>query len=327
MLPRRPAIIIGATGGACHPTIARATRARMPERAPSDDARCETGCPAQATPARLPVSHTKPHATPPNSPGSDPTEGMITIRHVAGTTRSAYNRIYAGDGIRHADRFSDWVLSLVEARPGQRLLDVACGEAQLLRRAAQRGLEVHGVDLSDVALREGLAGEATKGATRPGLTVANGERLPYPDDHFDLVTNMGSLEHYEDPVRGAVEMARVLAPDGLVALHVPNTFGLRWAVLHAWRHGEVHDDGQPLQRYGTRDQWTRLLAAGGLRVERVLGYEDLSHWPGGARGLAVALRHPTRLLVPLARWLPVDMASMLLFLCRKADGPDVEATR
>ena len=249
---------------------------------------------------------------PSDEPGA-PTEGMITIRHVAGTTRPAYNRIYAGAGIRHADLFSDRVLALLAARPGMRLLDVACGEAQLLRRAAELGLEAHGVDLSDVALRTGKHAAAT--ARDLGLAVANGERLPYPDGHFDLVTNMGSLEHYEDPVRGAAEMARVLAPGGKVALHVPNTFGLRWAVMHAWRHGEVHDDGQPIQRYGTRAQWTRLLEAGGLHVEQVIGYEDMAHWPGGVRALATALRHPTRLLVPLSRWLPADMASMLLFVC------------
>ncbi len=247
----------------------------------------------------------------------DPTAGMITIRHVAGTTRTAYNDIYAAEGIRHAERFSAFVLGLLDARAGMSLLDVACGEGQLVAAAREHGLESHGVDLSDVALRVG----ARRAQRALGLAVANGESLPYEDGRFDFVTNMGSLEHYEDPLAGAAEMARVMAADGTLCIHVPNTFGLRWAVMHAWRHGEVHDDGQPIQRYGTRGQWTALLEAAGLSVERVLGYEDLSHWRGGVRGLVDGVAHPTRLLVPLARWLPTDMASMLLIVCRHAGAP------
>jgi hypothetical protein len=112
-------------------------------------------------------------------------------------------------------------------------------------------------------------------------------------------------------------MARVVKDDGLVCLHVPNTFGLRWSVMHAWRRGDVHDDGQPIQRYGTRAQWTRLLQAGGLEVERVLGYEEAADWPQAPVDWLGLVRHPSRLMIPAVRFLPVDMASMFLFLCRK----------
>lgn len=243
----------------------------------------------------------------------DLTRGMVEIRHVAGGTRAAYNAIYAGPGIRQPERLWSWLLDLIGARAGQRLLDVAGGEGQLLRHAAARGLEAHAVDLSEVALARALAR-----APRAVVAVANGEALPYPDGFFDRVVNFGSLEHYEDPLAGAREMARVLAPGGLACIQVPNTFGLRWNVLHAWRRGDVCDDGQPIQRYGTRAQWTALLAAGGLEVERVLGYEDLAALPAGPAGWLGALRHPSRLLVGLADRLPVEMASMFLFLCRRA---------
>ncbi len=248
-----------------------------------------------------------------------PTEGMIEFRHVAGTTRAAYNDIYGGVGIRHPERMWAWVLDVLDVEPGDRLLDVACGEAQMVAAAAARGLEAHGVDLSDVALK---VGRARAGRGDLGLAAANGEALPYPDGCFDFVTNLGSLEHYDNPVAGAAEMARVAAADGLVLLHVPNAFGLRWNVLHAWRHGDVHDDGQPIQRYATRAQWTRVLEAGGLEVVRVLGYEEMAHRPVGLVGWLGALRHPSRLLVPLAAHLPVDMASIFVFICRKADPGD-----
>lgn len=243
------------------------------------------------------------------------TRGMIELRHVGGGTRAAYNAIYADRGIRHPAWLWPWLLDLIDARPGMRLLDVACGEGQLLEAAAARGLDAHGVDLSEVALAK-----AARETPRASVAAANGEALPYPDGSFDRVTNMGSLEHYEDPRAGAAEMARVLKAGGLACLHVPNTFGLRWNVLHAWRHGEVHDDGQPIQRYATRGQWTRLLQAGGLAVVDVRGFDEPADLPARRRDWpALVLRHPSRLLIPATRWLPVDMASIYLFLCRKAE--------
>ena len=244
---------------------------------------------------------------------TDHPRGMVEIRHVPGGTRDAYNDIYAGAGIRHPEAMWRRLLAVVDGRPGMRLLDVACGEGQLLRHALAGGMATHGVDLSEVAL--GKARAAAPGAV---LAVADGEALPYADGSFDRVTNMGSLEHYEDPVRGAAEMARVVTGDGRVVLHVPNTFGLRWSVQYAWRHGDVCDDGQPIQRYGTRVQWTRLLAAGGLVVERTLGYDGAADLPSTPAGWWGLVRHPSRLLGPATRLLPVDMASIYLFVCRRA---------
>ncbi len=241
------------------------------------------------------------------------TYSLLHVRHVPGETQQAYNSIYHRGAIRNLRHHHDYFLELMDARPGMKLLDVACGEAGLLGRAHERGLDVQGIDLSPVAIRSGSASLPPS-----ALVVGNGEALPYPDDAFDLVVNVGSLEHYLDPVRGATEMARVLAPDGLGFILLPNTYGFRWAVLHAWRHGEVADDGQPLQRFGTRGQWVRLLEAGGFRIEQVVGYESQTDLPTTASEFTEFLRHPTRLLIPLAGLLPVDMASMQIFLCRKA---------
>jgi SAM-dependent methyltransferase len=233
---------------------------------------------------------------------------FIEIRHVPGSTRSAYEAIYSGPGMRQPDYVWDTMLDLLELEPGMRLLDVAGGEGGLARRARERGVDAQAVD---------LAGTAMLVARRSGVpaTVGNGESLPFATGTFDRIVNFGSLEHYLDPVRGVMEMRRVLAPDALALIQVPNTFGLRWSVMHAWRHGEVADDGQPVQRYGTRRGWTRLLHAGGLNVRAVLAFEDLRLAPRGVHGWFGALVHPSRLLIPLSTRLPVDMASMFVFLC------------
>jgi SAM-dependent methyltransferase len=242
----------------------------------------------------------------------DLTYGLLHVRHVPGETRSAYNNIYERGAIHNLHHHHDHFLDLMGARPGMRMLDVACGEAGLVLRAYEVGVDAHGVDLSATAIKHGKTQ-----LPESALVVGNGEALPYADCSFDRVVNIGSLEHYLDPVLGAAEMSRVMKPDGLGFILLPNTYGFRWTVLYAWRHGDVFDDGQPLQRFGTRLQWVRLLEAGGFKVERVIGYESQSELPTSIREAVDMLRHPTRLMIPLARFVPLDMASMHIFFCRK----------
>jgi SAM-dependent methyltransferase len=248
---------------------------------------------------------------------AQPLDGMVEIRHAADgrQSRAGYERIFGGAGIRQPRRTWPRVLDLLEARPGERLLDLASGEAGVLEAARGRGLEAVALDLSILALRR--ARDRAPGAV---VLAGDGERLPFADGAFERVLCFGSLEHFDDPAAGAREVARVLAPAGRALVQLPNTFGLRWNVAHAWRHGEPCDDGQPIQRYGTRHQWRRLLETAGLRVLRTCPYEDRTHLQRPWHWLAAA-RHPSRWLIPLAPWLPVDMAMAFMFVCAGTGTP------
>jgi SAM-dependent methyltransferase len=242
-----------------------------------------------------------------------PATGFLEIRHVPGSTRAAYDRLYR-TGFPNLQRYRRWLLRYVDARPGMRLLDIASGRGYFLEPAIESGIDAWGVDRSLAALRE------VPRRVRGRVVLGDGQALPFPDASFDRATNVGSLEHFDDPALGVRETARVLRPGGLAAFLLPNTFGLRSNVLPVWRGGDVYDDGQPLQRYATRRQWRRLLEQGGLVVERVVGYESHGELPRSLGQLPSLLRHPTRLLVPLAPLLPVDMTSLQWFLCRRAPG-------
>jgi len=230
-----------------------------------------------------------------------------------GWSKGAYEAIYSEAGIRQRDSFYRWILRLLRPRPGRRLLDVACGEGSLPRLAALAGLEAHGLDLSEVAIRI-AAREAP--AT---LLVADGERLPYADASFDYVTSIGSLEHYLHPPQGVREMARVLAPDGLALVLLPNTFSLLGNVWAAFRTGWPVDDGQPIQRYAARRQWQALLEEGGLVVERTVKYER--EWPTSLADLRWYLSRPKALIrLLLTPFIPLNLASCFVYLCRRAEG-------
>ena len=97
---------------------------------------------------------------------------------------------------------------------GKRILDVGCGPRGSLEwadTAAERvGLDplvgrYRSLDIDRHAMR---------------YVEAPAERIPFPDDHFDVVTSINSLDHVEDVDAAIREMVRVLAPGGLILLVV-----------------------------------------------------------------------------------------------------------
>ena len=98
------------------------------------------------------------------------------------------------------------------------VLDVGCGTGRLLRSARRcyPAADLVGVDLAGRMVATAVA------ATPTGLAVryvqGRAERLPFPDDRFDLVFATLSLRHRADLPAGIAEVARVLDPRGTMVL-------------------------------------------------------------------------------------------------------------
>ena len=146
----------------------------------------------------------------------------------------------------------------LQVRKDQQVLDVACGLGGWLEVCIGRGAHAHGIDLSSVAIeccRQKL----------PQATLHSGpaEYLPYPDSTFDLVTCLGSLEHFVDPEGALREMVRVSRPEARFQLLVPNAdFLTRRLGLY---QGTNQKDAMEVVR--SLDEWSRLFESAGLRVE------------------------------------------------------------
>jgi ubiquinone/menaquinone biosynthesis C-methylase UbiE len=221
-----------------------------------------------------------------------------------------YEAIYETDPIRHIDSVYRWALDLAEPRRGNELLDVACGVGRLVDIASSKGIRATGIDFAHAAISAGQ-----QAGVRGHLIVGDGESLPFADESFDRVVNLGSLEHYQSLENGVAEMSRVLRPTGKAVILVPNAFSYL-QVSYVWRKGTVYDDGQPLQRYGTRGAWQRLLESHGLRVIRTVKYHRV--WPRRVSDLWWYLRRPRwalqMLLTPIV---PIDAASCFVFICER----------
>ena len=107
-------------------------------------------------------------------------------------------------------------------RPGDRVLDLACGDGVYSRWLAERIGEsgsVLSVDISTAFLnlvKQGLDGDPP--ADRVGLVQPDLEHLPIPDDSFDLVWCAQSLYSLPDPVDALRRMERAARPGGIVAV-------------------------------------------------------------------------------------------------------------
>jgi ubiquinone/menaquinone biosynthesis C-methylase UbiE len=97
-----------------------------------------------------------------------------------------------------------------------KLLDIACGGGFFLEYNGHAFMYSCGCDISHVALTE-----ARRRCPRLNLCQANSEFLPYADQRFEVVTCLGSLEHFLSPKRALTEIRRVVVPHGLVLILVP----------------------------------------------------------------------------------------------------------
>jgi len=223
----------------------------------------------------------------------------------------AYDAKYAQEGFRNSETYYRWVLEALAPQPGQRLLDVGCGLGYLLERAVASGLDVVGVDLSPRA-----ASACQFRVPSAKVLVADGQRLPFPDETFDIVTILGSLEHYIDPGQGLLEIRRVLRPGGRVAIVVPNGFYLPDLVWQVWRKGLGPNHKQIIERFAAVNEWRGFIESGGLAVRKVRRFNF--QWPRNRDDLAWYRANPRRWLGLLAAPLiPFNLSHSFLYLCEK----------
>lgn len=112
------------------------------------------------------------------------------------------------------------VSELVEARPGDRALDVACGTGALSRALAVRvgsGGRVVGIDHAPRMLAVAREQPAVDGAMIE-FVEGSADQLPFDDGEFSIVTCQQGLQFFPDRAAALAEFRRVVAPGGRVAV-------------------------------------------------------------------------------------------------------------
>jgi SAM-dependent methyltransferase len=109
---------------------------------------------------------------------------------------------------------------------GHRCLDIGCGDGYLLRRVAGNFEELYGLDISPSILEE--ARKKTREQLRTEFckfkyiygNVSDG--LSFPDEFFDTIFSIATLQYVYDLFKLLREMRRVLKSGGEIIIQVPN---------------------------------------------------------------------------------------------------------
>ena len=167
--------------------------------------------------------------------------------------------------------------------PGAVLLDVACGAGLLAPylsgpQARVAGWQHAGVDLSARSLRQ---------ARDHGVAPVQADvfRLPFADASLHCVVAGEILEHLPDLAAGCAELARVLAPGGVLVIDTLND--TRFCRIVLVRIAEHLPGGPPPRIHDPAllvdpERLSGLLAAGGVRLGPLTGLRpsarDLVGW-------------------------------------------------
>jgi len=119
------------------------------------------------------------------------------------------------------NKYLDIINSLGKKK--DRLLDIGAATGFFMNIAKKRGFEVHGVELSDFAAKQGR---------EKGLDIVSGDLFTkkFSENSFDVVTMFDVLEHVGDPKTILEEVRRILNQGGLLVLSTPDAQSL-WARL------------------------------------------------------------------------------------------------
>lgn len=124
------------------------------------------------------------------------------------------------------------LIRLAALRPGERVLDVACGTGIVARLASQQvgpNGAVAGLDVNPGML------EVARSITQVDRPIewheSSAEDMPLPDEAFDVVLCQLSLQFMADKRAALQEIRRVLVPGGRLILNVPGPTAKIFAVL------------------------------------------------------------------------------------------------
>lgn len=109
-----------------------------------------------------------------------------------------------------------YTVMVANVREGSQVLDIAGGTGDLAlafaRKAGSTGRVVH-TDINEAMLRTGRDRLLDAGVALPTM-VCDAEKLPFPDNHFDVVSVAFGLRNMTDKDAALREMNRVLKPGG-----------------------------------------------------------------------------------------------------------------
>src|SRR5262245_13125773 len=183
--------------------------------------------------------------------------------------------------------FAPWAEDLVQAsdpKPGDRVLDVACGTGIVARKAARHlGAQgaVTGLDLNPRMLEVARASAAKEGL-RIEWREGRAESLPFPEASFDRVLCQFGLMFFADRAAALAEMRRVLKSGGPVVVQVWQ--GLEQHPFYRTLHAVIQSRAgvsalQDIFALGDKEDLRSLATRAGFRRVEIVSDSKTARFP------------------------------------------------
>ena len=166
------------------------------------------------------------------------------------------------DNARFVSDLGAPVLDLLAPKPGQRVLDIGCGDGALTARIVAAGAEVLAIDHSDSQI---------KAAIKIGLDAHRMDALDLTfEAEFDAVFSNAVLHWIQPPAQGVANVARALKPGGRFVGEfggAGNVEKIKMALIEALDARGLHGEGANPWYFPTAEAYSKLLADHGFNVE------------------------------------------------------------
>jgi ubiquinone/menaquinone biosynthesis C-methylase UbiE len=159
------------------------------------------------------------------------------------------------------------------ASGGNSLLDIGCGDGDLLFRVKDKYRDVWGVDIADHRIDRIIKKLSSQSNIHVRVEDVN-KQLSFNDGSFDTITGISILEHIFDPEYFIKECHRLLRKGGILIVEVPNIAWLPNRIrlllgklpvtssgIQGWDGGHLH--------YFTRASLKKLFLNEGFKVMKM----------------------------------------------------------
>jgi len=149
---------------------------------------------------------------------------------------------------------------------GKRLLDAGCGTGHFSQQAVKKGARVTSMDIGENLL------EKVSEKCNSERVVGSVLDMQFEDNYFDFIISSEVIEHTNAPYKAIGELYRVLKPNGILALTVPNQF---------WKWSCVLANTLKIRPYEGIENWVgysglkRELEAAGFSILHYRGFHLL----------------------------------------------------
>ena len=233
--------------------------------------------------------------------------------------RAFYDSLHKKSDLRFPLADYAYFADLLKIRADSLVLDVGCGKG-FFHGAGNGEWRGTGLDFSLEALM------SARSESDADLLGGDAENMPFRDDTFDFLVNLGSLEHFLDKTKSVKEMIRVVKTDGTIMIIVPNCRDLK-TIWKKFRTGIGNDqDGQEEITFMTYKEWRDFLESTGLNIARAVKYNGFKtidwYYKRKNPKIITVTEKVIRILLTLflRPLIPMSLSGYFIFICEPSPG-------